>query len=135
MSSHPTSDCLPKRHRGGQPGNQNAKGNRGNTRPRSSFRARRGGAPLGNKNACKRRTLASELLREYAHVPEARAWVEAHLVSLRAVNAQGEEQRDRPLHDGWLGLTPEALVERGDEFRLGLYVLPEGRDDPDELAA
>jgi hypothetical protein len=63
LSSNPTSDCLPKRRRGGQPGNKNAKGNRGNTRPRTNASARRGGAPLGNRNACKRRTLASELLR------------------------------------------------------------------------
>lgn len=123
MSARILTNTTPiKRRRGGQPGNQNAKNNRGNPRPLRNTSAMRGGAPLGNQNARKKITLAVELLREYAGEAEARAWIEANRTALESIGVQGTEQRDRALYDGSRGLTPEALCASGREYALGLYV-------------
>ena len=63
------SDTPAKRRRGGQPGNKNAQGNRGNVCARGKLRNRGGrGAPLGNQFARKSRTLGAELLVQESRV-------------------------------------------------------------------
>jgi hypothetical protein len=112
------------RSRGAQPGNQNAKGNRGNPNPRRNY-SNRGGAPRGNHNACKKpQTLLVTLLQEYRHLHEAEAWIKAHAHKLRNVVCHAEDARDRALYDGARGLTPDLIDAKGLEFRLGLYSSP-----------
>ncbi|MDQ3746161.1 MAG: hypothetical protein M3444_17440, partial [Acidobacteriota bacterium] len=76
-----------KRRRGAQPGNQNAKGNRGNPRPRRNYGNRGGkGACAGNQYArAKARSLAHALLAEYGYIDEARAWLESNSELLRGI--------------------------------------------------
>lgn len=91
----------PKRKRGGQPGNRNARGNRGNRSARGAKGNRGGvGAPLGNQFARKLRTLADELLREYANVPEAQAWLVANEAALREEHLRSDSALDRAMHLG-----------------------------------
>lgn len=72
-----------KRRRGALPGNKNAKGNRGNRSARGKPGNCGGcGAPTGNQYARKRRTLASELVRDYRQSAEALAWLKANEVLL-----------------------------------------------------
>jgi hypothetical protein len=117
-------NCPAKRRRGGQPGNQNAKGNRGNPSPRRNYGNRGGSAPFGNQNACKPIPAPHEiLLQEYKHVPEAAEWLEAHAINLCGAEFGHDDRRDRALYHGYRGLTPEELMETGQEYRLGLYTL------------
>ena len=111
-----------KRRRGGQPGNKNAHGNRGNLCPCPNFGNRGGGAPLGNANARKqRRAPHLIILDDYRNDAEAAAWILAHADQLREAAFAGDDERDRALYDGYRGLTPETLVDQGLEFRLGAY--------------
>lgn len=113
-------DCTPiKRRRGAQPGNQNAKGNRGNPRPRPNYGNRGGkGAPAGNQYArAKVRSLAQVLLAEYWHIDEARAWLEANSDQLPGA-AGGTNPVDMAMFSG---LTVEEIAEKGLESALGLY--------------
>ena len=122
-----------KRRRGGQPGNQNAKGNRGNRNPRPNYDNRGGGAPLGNQNARKRPTAPHAiLLRDYRNDPEFAAWIKAHRHELDMANFQADDQRDPALYSGFKGCTPEKLAESGQEYRLGVYSLPEVDASDDE---
>lgn len=115
-----TQDFPAKRRRGGQPGNKNAKGNRGNHNPLRNFLNRGGGAPLNNQNACKKRLESHEiLLQEYKHIPEAVEWINLHLAELR--DSIDDENRDRAIYFSHLGLTPESLVQRGLEYQLGVF--------------
>lgn len=122
-----TPEVPTKRCRGGQPGNKNAKGNRGNRKARGK-RGNRGGkgAPRGNQFARKRRTLAAELLKEFQHCPEALAWIESNAEVLRSIEVSDD---GRLAFSVYLGLTPEALAEKGQEYRYGLYSEPESSDD------
>jgi hypothetical protein len=128
MSSAASSEILSKRRRGAQPGNKNAQGNRGNPRPRPNF-GNRGGAPVGNANACKKSvTLHAALLEDYHDNAEAAAWINAHLQELASVHDHAA-RRDRALYDGLCGLTPERLAALGQEYRHHLYSIP--REDLD----
>ena len=115
-----------KRRRGAQPGNRNAKHNRGNPNPPRNFGNRGGkGAPKGNQFACKPNRLASAILFEdYQNNSEALRWIEAHRAQLDSLNLYDEQRIDRATRDGRLGLTPERLVEQGAELRFGLVRLP-----------
>lgn len=115
-----------RRHRGGQPGNQNAKNNRGNPRPRPNFGNRGGkGAPKGNKFARKACRRASAILTDdYKNDADACAWIEQHVTQLDSVHLYDERRLDRATRDGHLGLTPERLAELGLERRYGLVLLP-----------
>lgn len=113
-----------RRRRGGQPGNQNAKGNRGNPDARGTFGNRGGiGAPRGNQFARKRRTLDAELKREFRRCPEALTWIESNAERLRDIEVSGD---GRVSFSVFMGLTPEVLAEKGQEYRHGLYYEPEG---------
>ena len=121
------------RRRGGQPGNQNARGNRGNPSPRPNF-GNRGGAPRGNLNAAKKpQTLHAALLKDYRNLPEAEAWIRANADRLGTVSAP-EGVHDRALYDGARGLTPPLIAAKGLEFRLGLYTSSTIDADPDTAA-
>jgi len=119
------SERIPaRRSRGGQPGNKNSIGNRGNGLARGKVGNRGGlGAPWGNQRARKRRTLLTEVRAEYAQVPEALAWIDEH----------PELGQLEVLHDSHLsgavyaGLTPDELAKSHREFELGLYVAPRQR--------
>jgi len=118
-----TNDSPAQRRRGGQPGNQNAKGNRGNPNPKRNYGNRGGGAPRFNQNAHRRPpTALAILLREYQHDPEAIAWIKAHERELQDAAFTEDDRRDRALYDGYCGSTLEALVASGQEFRRGAYV-------------
>jgi hypothetical protein len=109
-----------KRRRGGQPGNQNAKGNRGNLNPLRNYGNRGGAAPLNNQNACKERLTPYEtLLQKYQHIPEAAEWISLHFAELR--DLIDDNCRDRAIYFSHLGLTPESLVQHGLEYQLGVY--------------
>lgn len=110
-----------RRSRGGQPGNQNSKGNRGNSFARGNLGNRGGlGAPRGNERARKRRTLLTEIRADYAQVPEALAWIEAH-----PELAQLEVYQDSHVSSAvYAGLTPDELGKSHREFELGLYFAP-----------
>jgi hypothetical protein len=128
-----TTELPAKRHRGGQHGNKNAKKNRGNKTERRHRFARgnhMGGAPLGNQNARrKREPLHIALLNEFAHDPEAVAWIEANARALDESGLKDDNERDRALFFGYLGLTPELLAESGQEYVHGLYTLTEGDEE------
>ena len=117
------SDCThTKRRRGAQPGNQNAKGNCGNPRPRPNLGNRGGrGAPEGNQYArAKSRTLAHVLLDEYRHVDEARAWLEANSERLREFSAGGGGTD--PVDIAMFSGPPlEDIAEKGLEMAFGLF--------------
>jgi len=122
------SESVPrKRRRGAQPGNQNAKNNRGNLQPRRNCGNRGGkGAPKGNQFARKPCRLASTILiDDYKNNSEACAWIEKHRAALDSLKLYDEKRADRATRDGRLGLTPERLAERGAELRFGLVHLPE----------
>lgn len=124
-----------KRRRGAQPGNQNAKNNRGNPNPRRNLCNRGGkGAPKGNQFARKPcRRASAILIDDYKNNVEARAWIEEHRAALDSLNLYDEKRPDRATRDGQLGLTPERLAERGAELRCGLAYLPE--EVPEEAIA
>jgi hypothetical protein len=119
-------DSIPaKRRRGGQPGNQNAQGNRGNLRPRRNFGNRGGkGAPTANQYARRRpRNLQAILLAEYQNNREAREWIEANRDALDGLT--GEATCTDPVDIAkCLQLTPEYIAQRGREFEFGLFVKP-----------
>jgi hypothetical protein len=122
-----TDETSVKRRRGAQRGNQNAKGNRGNSHPRRNY-GNRGGAGAPERNQFARRrplTLGAALLSEYAHDVQARAWIEEHFELLKSVPDEST-QRANPIDIAQaIGLTPEAIVEKGREYALGLYACPE----------
>ena len=121
-----TPEVHTKRRRGGQPGNKNAKGNRGNLRARGRAGNRGGkGAPPCNQFARKRLTLAAELLREFQHCPEAVAWVRSHAERLRSLDVAEDSRLSFSVSRG---LTPDALAEKGQEYRYGLYRNPESEE-------
>src|ERR1041384_3294950 len=115
-----------KRRRGGQPGNKNAKGNRGNPSPLKNISTRKGGAPLRNQNARKKHTLQSELTRDYGKYAEAQAWIDKNANVLDAIVIPGEQERDAALFDWSQGFTLEKIATKGKELKLGLYIRPEG---------
>jgi len=117
---------LIKRSRGGQPGNHNAKNNKGNSNPRRNLGNRGGkGAPEGNQYARKPCRLASaRLFEDYKNDAEALRWIEEHRTLLDSVKLDDEKRVDRATRDGHFGLTPERLVEQGAELRFGLVELP-----------
>lgn len=125
-----------KRRRGGQSGNQNSKKNRGNkTQRRHRFAEGNnlGGAPLGNKNARKRRSPTHvAFLQQFGYDPEAAQWIEDHAEVLDAAGLRDDDERDRATFDAFLGLTPEALAKSGQEYRRRLFTtmdLDEGDDE------
>jgi hypothetical protein len=129
MSSH----SATKRRRGGQPGNKNAKGNRGNPNPRPNYGNRGGGAPRGNQNARKRPTESHKiLLKEYAPIEEAAEWIRAHSDDLQDAVFTDDDCRDRALYDGYLGVTPEYLIKSRKEYRLRLFATIENDRCEDE---
>lgn len=98
-SNHST--IQTKRKRGGQPGNKNARGNCGNRFARGKAGNRGGkGAPLGNQFARKLRTLADALFRDYANVPEARAWLAANETTLRGEKLKSDTVLNQAMHLG-----------------------------------
>src|SRR5438105_4738039 len=110
-----------KRRRGGQPGNQNAKGNRGNPRPRPNKGNKGGGAPQGNQNARKQAKAAIDILvRDYQDKPEAVAWLKEHEAELNSAAITDDNQRDPALYAAFCGLTPEVIAAQGREYDLGL---------------
>lgn len=121
-------DGTPVKRRGAQPGNQNAKGNRGNNNPRRNYGNRGGaGAPAGNQFARRRPlNLGAALLPEYAHEAEARAWIEAHFELLQTVPDESARTTNPIDIAQCLGLTPELIIDKGREYALGLYTSPEG---------
>lgn len=123
-----------KRRRGAQPGNQNAKGNRGNPRPRLNCGNRGGnGAPIGNRYALKRPHGLGALMLEYRNNREAREWLEANREKLSTVidSEVGTDAVDIAVHTR---LTPEAIAERGREYEFGLFVKPE-QESEERVAA
>lgn len=121
----PVPTSKPKR--GGQPGNHNARGNRGGA-PRGNKNAlgNRGGAPRGNRNACKKlKAPHLILLEDYEHCPEAAAWIEAHADALDEAIFTDDDHRDRALFAVYLGQTVEAIIRNGKEYEHGLYALIE----------
>ncbi len=108
------------KRRGAQPGNQNAKGNRGNSRARGKPGNRGGGAPFGNQNARRKpKSPIESLKREYRYSAEAIEWLERHAGQLSGF--ADDNRRDAALYSAHCGLTPEALAEKGREYVLGLY--------------
>ena len=89
-----------KRNRGGQPGNKNAKGNKGNrTQNRHRFAAGNKlskGAPIGNTNARKRKTLRGYVAQQYGNITEVSAWLLEHGSELDAL--PDDEGRDAALY-------------------------------------
>jgi len=130
-------DQIPaKRRRGGQPGNQNALGNRGNRTPRRNRIGRGGGAPFGNQNAQKKpKAPHVAVLQDYKDDPEAVAWITANSARLDEGHFTADDQRDAALYSGFTGLTPEALAESGKEFKFGLYTLAHIDNSENEDAA
>jgi hypothetical protein len=120
-----TDNTPAKRGRGAQPGNQNAKGNRGNSRPRRNVGNRGGkGAPRGNQYTRKRPRGLAAMLLEYRNDSEAREWIEANRDVLESLTEDdsGTDAVDIAIHTR---LTPECITERGREFELGLFTKPE----------
>jgi hypothetical protein len=117
-----------KRKRGGQPGNRNARGNKGGA-PRGNKNAlnNKGGAPRGNRNACKTpRAPHLILLEDYKDFPLAIiSWIQANAEALDEANFTDDNQRDRALFAVYRGLTIEAIVKNGKEYQCGLYSLVE----------
>jgi hypothetical protein len=120
-----------RRKRGGQPGNQNARGNQGGA-PHGNKNALRnkGGAPRGNHNACKK-PLAPHLilLEDYKNCPLAIAWIQANAEALDEAIFTADHQRDRALFAVYRGLTVEAIVRDGKEYEYDLYSLIETEFD------
>jgi hypothetical protein len=133
-----TSGLPTKRKRGGQPGNQNARGNKGGA-PRGNKNGLRnkGGAPRGNRNACKK-SIAPHLilLEDYKNCPLAIAWIRANAEALDEASFTADHHRDRALFAVYRGLSIEAIVKNGKEYDHSLYSLIESDDDqPQECAA
>jgi hypothetical protein len=130
-----------KRRRGGQPGNQNAKGKSGGNRTERRHRFacgnQLGGAPLGNKNALKKRLPTHvAFLQKYADNSEAAKWIEDNAELLDAAGLRDDDERDRALFDGYLGLTPEALAASRQEYRRRLFTtMALDEEDDENLAA
>ena len=124
------------RRRGAQPGNQNSKNNRGNSRPRRNFGNRGGkGAPRGNHYACKpRRSSSAILIDDYRNNEEAMNWITQHLEMIDSVELGDEKRVDRATRDGHMGLTPERVAQRSEELRFGIFVGP-FEDSSEDLAA
>jgi hypothetical protein len=81
-----------KRKRGGQPGN------RGNRHARGKIGNRGGkGAPEGNQNARKKRTLTIELRKDYAKFPEVLAWIEANQEVLSVIEVRSDIVLDQAM--------------------------------------
>src|SRR5437764_14351186 len=93
---------LIKRSRGGQPGNHNAKSNKGNSNPRRNLANRGGkGAPERNQYARKPCRLASAILFEdYKNDAVALRWIEEHRTRLDSVRLEHEQRGDRATCDG-----------------------------------
>ena len=99
---NPSNQTIPlKKRRGGQPGNRNSAGNRGNQNARG-FRGNRGGfgASAGNQNARKKRTLETELIREYADNPQILAWIKANREVLSVVELRSDVALDQAMFKG-----------------------------------
>lgn len=131
---------TPTKGRGGQPGNQNAKGKRGGNRTERRHRFARGnrlgGAPLGNKNALKKRLPTHvAFLQKYADNSDAAKWINDHAEELDAADLRDDDERDRAVFDGFLGLTPEALAKSGQEYRRRLFTTIDLDDGDDENLA
>lgn len=124
-----TSGLPTKRKRGGQPGNQNAKQNRGNrttNRHKFSLGNQLGGAPRGNRYACKKPPAPHLiLLEDYQNCPVAVAWIQANAEALDEASFTADRARDRALFSVYRGLTVEAIVKNGKEYQYGLYSLLE----------
>lgn len=122
-----SSNIHTKSRRGAQPGNQNAKGNRGNQRPRPNYGNRGGkGAPKGNQYArSKARTLGHVLFAEYQSIAEARVWLEANSELLHGIAADCGGTSDPVDIAIFCGLTPEDIAEKGMEMAFGLFSFPE----------
>jgi hypothetical protein len=118
-----------KRRRGGQPGNRNARGNRGNARPRPNWGNRGNRTPRAGRVGP-----LDVLLKDYARSPEATEWLRAHAAELQACDFVDDGRRDRALYDAFRGLTPEALASSGREYRCGVYAPPQDEDGDEEAA-
>lgn len=122
-----------KRRRGAQPGNQNAKGNRGNPCPRLN-RGNRGGtgAPIGNRYALKRPRGLGALMLEYRNNREAREWLEANSDRLATViDSEATDAVDIAVHTR---ITPDTIAARGREYEFGLFINPD-QDSEESMAA
>jgi hypothetical protein len=125
-----------KRSRGGQPGNHNSKKNRGNKTERR-HRFPRGnrfgkGAPAGNQRARTRsKSPHAVLLEDYNGNAEAALWIEAHASQIDSAAFTADNDRDRALFDGYLGLTPEAFADSGQEYAHRLYTPAQESDESD----
>lgn len=121
-----TPEIPAKRKRGGQPGNQNSIGNRGNrTANRHKFaRGNRLGARRGNRHALKQPTAPHViLLEDYKDCPLAVAWIQANAEALDQASFIDDNRRDRALYAVYRGLTIETIVRDGREYHYGLYSL------------
>ena len=127
-----------KRKRGGQPGSRNSIGNKGGA-PHGNCNAKGkkgGGAPIGNHNARKMpKPSHLILLEDYRNCPLAIAWIQENAARLDKANFTADEQRDRAIFAVFIGLTPEALVKSGKEYKYGLYSLTETTFGEDEEMA
>ncbi len=119
-----TESTPANRRRGAQPGNKNARGNRGNPRPRPNYGNRGGkGAPTGNTYALKRPRGVHALLLEYKGNREAQEWLQANRDQLASVITDGATDAiDIAIHTP---LTPESIAAQQREFELGLFINPE----------
>jgi hypothetical protein len=127
----PANPSPSPRRRGGQPGNCNARNNRGNRFAHGKRGNRGGGAPFANQNARRERnSLDQTLLSEYQHIPDAVEWLERHSQEIR--EAVEEFGPDRASYFGSLGLTPEVLSSRGLEYKYRLYTDPDFDTDGEE---
>jgi hypothetical protein len=89
-----------------------------------------GGAPRGNRNACKKTTAPHLiLLEDYKNCPLAVAWIQANADALDEASFTADHQRDRALFAVYRGLTIEAIVRNGKEYEYGLYSLVETDSD------
>lgn len=115
---------ITARRRGGQPGNQNAKNNRGNKHARGTKGNRGGkGAPLYNRNAYKRITLDSDLLKLFKNNPEAFEWIQQNASALSKI----ELPKDNDFASNRFSKNTDTLAETGQEFRYGVFCAPEER--------
>ncbi|HEY9230867.1 MAG TPA: hypothetical protein VIS78_01945 [Blastocatellia bacterium] len=124
-----TSAIPTKRKRGGQPGNRNSKGKGGAPLGNRNSKGK-GGAPRGNRNACKKLPAPHLiLLEDYQNCPLAMAWIQANAEALDEASFTADHQRDRALFAVYRGVTIEAIVKNGKEYKYGLYSLIESDDD------
>ena len=91
-----TEQKVRARRRGAPSGNRNAVGNRGNVRAGGSLGNRGGrGAPVGNTYACKERRPHEDLLRRYGQDVDLAAWIKAHAALLDEAAFTADEAHDR----------------------------------------